>query len=97
MKRQQPPSALGRPIEAETYITNRLILIVSPIVALIAVIYTLYINWDLWQAAQAGFWGYASTFAAWSISRELDHDNDWSAFLAVAISVISVFYFGLPA
>jgi hypothetical protein len=97
MTYQLPQSALGRPLDPVNYLTNRLILIISLIVALIAGAYSLYTTGDWWLAAQAGFWGGASCFGAWGISRETDHDNDWSAFLAAAFSVLAYFYFGFPA
>jgi hypothetical protein len=94
---QQLQSALGRPLDPINYFTNRLILIISPIVGILAGAYSLYTTGDLWTAVQAGFWGGASCFGAWGISRETDHDNDWSAFLATAFSVLAYYYFGFPA
>jgi hypothetical protein len=95
MNPQQRQSALGRPLDP-SYFTNRLILIISPIFGVLAGAYSLFTTGDLWQAVQAGFWMAASSFGAWAISREIDHDNDWSAFLAVAFSVIASFYYEFP-
>jgi hypothetical protein len=95
MNPQQKQSALGRPLDP-SYFTNRLIVMISPIFGILAGAYSLFTTGDLWQAVQAGFWMGGSSFGAWAISREIDHENDWSAFLAVAFAVIASFYFGFP-
>jgi hypothetical protein len=94
---QQIQSALGRPLDPVNYFTNRLILIISPIFGILAGLYSLYTTGDLWTATQAGFWMGGSSFGAWAISRETDHDYNWSAFLAVALAVPASVYFGFPA
>jgi hypothetical protein len=90
-------AALSRAVDHENFLTNRIIMIITPIVGIIGGVYSLITTQDLWLALQAAFWFSAATFSAWSLSRELDHDNDWSAFLAVAISVTASFLFGFPA
>lgn len=96
MQKEIRESALGRPLDPN-YLTNRIILIITPIFGILAGAYTLFTSWDLWLAVQAGFWMSGSVFGAWAMSREIDHDNDWSAFLAVAFAVIASFYYGFPA
>jgi hypothetical protein len=97
MKSKPREAALSRAVDHENFLTNRIILIITPIFGIIGGIYSLITTQNLWIALQAAFWFSGATFGAWSISRELDHDNDWSAFLAVAISVTASFLYGFPA
>jgi hypothetical protein len=97
MKSKPREAALSRPVDHENFLTNRIILIITPIFGIGMGLYSFITTGDFWQAVQAWFWFSAATFSAWSISRELDHDNDWSAFLAVTLSVSASFFYGFPA
>lgn len=95
MNEKVSQSALGRPLDPN-YLTNRIILIITPTFGILAGAYTLFTTWDLWLAVQAGFWLSGATFGSWALSREIDHDNDWSAFLAVAFVVIASIVYNFP-
>lgn len=76
--------SLGRKIDF-TYKTNKLIAIISIIVVVI--------GWALTGRAMAGLTVGLGTFLTWALSRELDPNHDYSAFLAAGFSLLNVFYF----
>lgn len=89
--RQQEQTALGRPIDPFNYRSNLIFLIVMPTVGVLMGLYTLF-TVGFFEAIEAGFWVSASAAVAWIVGRELDPDNDYSAFVALALAVIAVVF-----
>jgi len=89
-------SALGRPIDL-SYTTNRILVIVVLLVMAVTLLYRL-ISGDscldaLFKAAAASL----TVFLTWSLGREFDPQNDWSAFVLLPISFILAVTAGNPA
>lgn len=84
-KRSHGYSALSRPLDPQNYFTNLLIVCIAPLAGLAAGLWALLSGETFWQATQAGFWTGAATFLTWATAREIDPDNDYSAFVGVAI------------
>lgn len=75
---------LGRKIDIH-YLTNRIILILSILVAIIGWI----ITGDLLSGAYIG----AGTFLTWALAREADPKHEYSAFLCAGTSLLNLFYY----
>lgn len=88
-------SSLARPIDP-TYRTNLLLIIVLPILSIVAGGYSYSTANDIWIAVQAGLWMAAAIFESWTIAREIDPDNDWSAFVSIALTVVAMFALNFP-
>lgn len=88
-------SSLARPIDPR-YRTNLLLIIVLPILSIVAGGYSYSTANDIWIAVQAGLWMAAAIFESWTIAREIDPDNDWSAFVAIALTVVAMFALNFP-
>jgi hypothetical protein len=89
-------STLGRPLDP-SYRTNLIVLIITPILAIISGVYVFMSDSEFMTALQAAFWMALAVFEAWALAREIDPDNDWSAFVAVALIVIAMFVLNFPA
>jgi hypothetical protein len=88
-------TSIGRPIDPN-YPTNRAIAILAALVALAATVWKLATGLAL---LQSGLWGLSAglaVFLTWAICRELDPDNDLSAFVAVGWALIGLIFWGLP-
>jgi hypothetical protein len=88
-------SALGRSINPK-YRTHQILLIITPILGIIAGAYSLFTGNEILIALHAGFWMALAVFQSWVVAREIDPDNDWSAFVAVALIVVAMFAFNFP-
>lgn len=75
---------LGRKIDI-IYQTNKIILIFSALVAIIAY----FITRDFSSALYLG----AGTFLTWALAREIDPKHDYVAILCAALSLVNLFYF----
>ncbi len=75
---------LGRKIDI-SYQTNKIILIISTIVAIIGY----FITKDFKSALYLG----AGTFLTWALAREVDPKHEYVAFLCAALSLVNLFYF----
>ena len=67
------------------YKTNKLILLMSLIVATI--------GWISTGNIVSGIYIGAGVFLAWALSREIDPKHDYSAFIAATISLLNLFYY----
>ena len=76
--------SLGRNIDFH-YKTNKIIAIVSVVVAAI--------GWILTGNVLSGLYIGFGSFLTWALSRELDPKHDYSAFLAVGFSLLNLFYY----
>lgn len=75
---------LGRKIDVN-YQTNKIILTISAIVAVIGY----FITKEVTSALYLG----VGTFLAWTLAREVDPKHEYSAFLCTALSLINLFYY----
>lgn len=73
-------SGLARPIDWN-YPTNRLIIMLTVVSAVVFGIISLVDGNGITEAAMDGFWVAAATFSAWALSREIDPDHEYSAFI----------------
>jgi hypothetical protein len=79
-------SALGRPLDP-TYPTNRAVLVLLPVAALVAgiVAATGPGEASLWDVAVAGAEGALAAFGAWALAREIAPDDEAAAFVAMGL------------
>lgn len=75
---------LGREIDIH-YPTNRWILIISAVVAII--------GWIMTGEILAGAYIGGGTFLTWALTREVDPTHEYSAFLCVLLSLLNLFYY----
>ena len=76
---------LGRKIDI-TYNTNKLILVITLIVAAIGYFMTGHVL--------SGIYIGAGSFLTWALAREIDPKHDYSAFVGVGLSLLNLFYYG---
>lgn len=95
-KKTKIKSALGRPVDP-SYRTNLIILILIPVLGIVAGAYSFISSNEIMIALQAALWTALAVFQSWAIAREIDPDNDYSAFVAVAVMVIAMFLLDFPA
>ena len=80
-------TSLGRPLDPRHYATNLAILVFTLLGGVIAGVVHLLNNDSLADAVVAGLAVGAAVFVAWAISREIDPDNQFSAFLSSVIAL----------
>ncbi|WP_300330400.1 hypothetical protein [Methanocalculus sp.] len=79
-------TTLARPIDP-MYPTNRAIIIMTLLVSTGAAGSSLYLGETLFPAIHQGFIAGIAIFFAWAISRELDPDSEYAAFLPALICI----------
>jgi hypothetical protein len=84
-------TSLQRPVNPFVYPTHRLLVLCVPLAGIILGVYTLLTGGDFGSAVMAGFNGGASAMLAWVLAREIDPDNDYSAFIALALATLGAF------
>ena len=85
-------TSIARPIDP-AYLTNRALLIILPIVALLSAGLTYIDNLGIGPLS-AAFSGALTAFAAWALTRELAPDYDGAAFVALAFAWVANIAFG---
>jgi hypothetical protein len=88
-------TSVGRPIDPN-YPTNRAIATLAALVALAATVWKLATGLALLQSTLWGLSAGLAVFLTWAVCRELDPDNDLSAFVAVGWALIGLIFWGLP-
>ncbi len=88
--------SLGRPLDPQ-YSTNRAIVILTVVIGLTGGTWQLFsgsglVNSAVWAVQAAG-----GVFLAWALSRELDPDNDLSAFVSSGLAIASLFVISAPS
>jgi hypothetical protein len=88
-------TGIGRPLDFN-YLTNRAAFFMT-----IAVVFsgTGYRMIGTGVGIQAVLWGLGAgttIFFAWALGRELDPDNNPSAFIAAGLTLIGIFFWGIP-
>ena len=85
-------TSIARPIDP-AYLTNRALLIILPIVALLSAGLS-YVDDLAIGPLSAAFSGALTAFAAWALTRELAPDYDGAAFVALAFAWVANIAFG---
>jgi hypothetical protein len=88
-------SHLGRDIDP-SYRTNLIIMILTPLSAVVVFVLALVSNMPPMQAASAAFFTTGMTFGSWAFAREIDPDHDWSAFVGVAFAWVAAYLYRAP-
>lgn len=88
-------TAIGRPVDP-TYRTNRIILILTPIAALVAGVLAFMNNNELLPALGTAVLVAIGTFLTWALAREIDPDHEWSAFVSTALYWLGMLLLGQP-
>lgn len=83
-------TALSRPLDPRN-LTNLLILILTPVAGGVAGGFALASGVELALAARIGFSTSVITLLAWILSREIDIDHPWSAFLSVGLALVGFY------
>lgn len=89
-------SALGRPLDPN-YPTNRAIAIITVLVGIIAVAVQFIAGNSLIDGAFWAIKAAGGVFLAWALSRELDPDNEFSAFVSSGLAIVSLFFANAPS
>mgnify|MGYP006296618895 FL=1 len=88
-------TAIGRPID-RNYSTNKAISIITIIVAAGSFVFKLITGFELVPAFLWGLGAGVAVFLGWAVCREIDPDNDLSAFVAAALTGIGLYLWDLP-
>jgi len=94
--RIQDITALGRPIDP-SYPTNRAIAILTLVVAVAGTAWRLLSGGALLESVLWGIGGGFGLFLTWALGRELDPDNDLSAFVGAGLALIALLLFDMPS
>jgi hypothetical protein len=89
MDAMESVTSLSRPLDI-SYFTNKLILMLTPLLGIIAGVVALVRGDDLLQAGASGLMMGVAVFFAWVLGREVDPDYDYSAFLAVGVVFVGM-------
>ncbi|MCU0481487.1 MAG: hypothetical protein MUE54_09775 [Anaerolineae bacterium] len=81
-------TSVSRPLNPLVYPTHRLLVVLVPIAGIILGAYTLWTRADFGIAVTNGLYAGASALLAWIFAREIDPDNNTSAFIALGLSII---------
>jgi hypothetical protein len=81
-------TSVGRVLDPFQYRTNLFIMLATALGGVAAGGVTLLASGDLGAAIAAGFFTGAAIFMAWVLSRDLDPDHDYSAFVAAAVAFV---------
>ncbi|WP_340819322.1 hypothetical protein [Methanolobus sp. WCC4] len=95
-------TTIGRPLNPG-YFTNKLIIIITVLTFIIHTILTIV---TLFNSAHeetnytnliTGFRAGLLVFLLWAISRELDPDKEWGAFVTVSLALVFMVFFEIPS
>lgn len=89
-------TSLARPLDIE-YATNRAILILSFLATFLGFAWRLYAGDGLIANVSWGVGVGIAVFLAWALAREIDPENEFSAFPGILICIIGVLIWGLPS
>ncbi|MFC2161904.1 hypothetical protein ACFLRX_09665, partial [Acidobacteriota bacterium] len=88
--------SIGRPVDL-SYPTNRAIALLVLGVVVVTLFFKLFSHESFFRSGKWGLEVGFSVFLAWALCRELDPDNDFSAFLGAGVTLIGVYIWGLPS
>jgi hypothetical protein len=81
-------SALGRPLDIH-YPTNKAVIILLPIAGVIGVGLSVYHGIGVSSALWAGAGTAAAAFSGWALARELAPDDEYPAFISMALATMA--------
>jgi len=88
-------TSIGRPLDP-TWPSNKAVLYLLPLAAILGLIWSFYRGADLWLALQgAGIFALA-TLGSWSLARELLPDDHAGAFVSMALGFLAAMAFSHP-
>jgi hypothetical protein len=73
-----------------------MIVVVSIITIASGSMYSIIVGENITYAVIFGFAMGVSVFLAWALSREIDPDNDYSAFVQMPFTIWAMLYYGIP-
>lgn len=82
-------TSIAREVEPG-FLTNRLILIIMPISAVLGFVIALINGAPFGEALASAVFMFFAVFLAWALAREFDPDYDWSAFLPVSVVIVGL-------
>lgn len=96
MKTPLKMTGIGRPIDFD-YPSNRAVFFLTLAVIGIGTGYRLIGGRGVFLGVLWGLGAGAAVFLAWALGRELDPDNNPSAFIAAGFALIGIFFWGIPS
>jgi hypothetical protein len=93
MRTVQRWSAIGRLLDPK-YPTNQAIILVSGLTFIAGSAYRLIANDGLFPSLGWGFSASLSVFLAWALTRELDPDHEYAAFVSATFALIASVFLG---
>ena len=88
-------STIGRPVDF-AYPTNRTIAIITLVVIVTGTLFQKLTGVVWGESLSWGFRAGLTVFLAWALGRELDPDRAMTAFVGAALTLISIFFWGIP-
>lgn len=88
-------TTIGRPLDTN-YVTNKLISIIALLTFAVIALASAINGETNYSSLIAGIRTGLLMFLLWAISRELDPDNDWSAFVTVFLALAVVIFSEIP-
>ncbi len=88
-------TTIGRPLDTN-YVTNKLISIIALLTFAVIALASAINGETNYSSLIAGIRTGLLIFLLWAISRELDPDNDWSAFVTIFLALALVIFSEIP-
>lgn len=89
-------TTIGRPLDPE-YLTNKLIAIIALLTFAVIVLASAINGETSYASLITGIRTGLLIFLLWAISRELDPDNEWSAFVTVFLALVVSIFSEIPS
>ncbi|MBS3819408.1 hypothetical protein KGY73_07890 [bacterium] len=96
MKRASEMTGIGRSIDFD-YPSNRAVFFLTLAVIGLGIGFRMIGGRGIIPAVLWGLGAGVAVFLAWALGREMDPDNDSSAFLAAGVALIVIFLWGIPS
>ncbi len=89
-------TSLGRPVDPK-YPTNKAILLLMPVAAVIAGVATLARGGGMGESTAAALQAFLIAFASWALGRELAPDDNSAGFVGTALAFVSLWWWPAPS
>ena len=90
-------TSIGRPMEPKKYPTNKAILVLMVVAALIAGVVTFMQGLGGAASAAGALEAFLIVFASWALGRELAPDNNSAAFVGAALAFLALWWWPSPS